>query len=99
MYGLTAIEIKNIQSVFSAFGEVKEVIIYGSRAKGSYRNNSDIDLTIKGDNLSLQSIFNMEEKLDDLLLPYKLDLSLFDKIENKDLLEHIERVGLKFYKK
>jgi len=99
MYGLTAIEIENIQSIFSTFEEVSEVIIYGPRAKGYYRNNSDIDLTIKGDNLDLSSMYRMEEKLDDLMLPYKLNLSLVDKIENKDLHAHIQKRGLIFHKK
>jgi type I restriction enzyme S subunit len=73
--------------------------LYGSRAKGNYRPNSDIDLTLKCKNVDLSTLFKIETDLDDLLLPYKIDLSIFHKIENQDLIEHINRVGVVFYEK
>lgn len=94
--GLKDKQAANIKSVFAKFPHIDEVILYGSRAKGTYRNGSDIDLTIKG-TLSLTELSRVEIELDDLLLPYKIDLSLHSKIDNLDLLEHIERVGKLFY--
>ncbi|GHT72537.1 hypothetical protein FACS189456_1300 [Bacteroidia bacterium] len=38
-------------------------------------------------------------EIDDLLLPYMIDLSIFHQIRNPDLVEHIERVGKKLYRK
>ena len=73
--------------------------MYGSRAKGNYRNGSDIDLTLIGKKLDLSKQFIIETELDDLLLPYKIDLSIYHKIENQDLIDHIKRVGSLFYKK
>ena len=78
---------------------VSEVILYGSRAKGNYRAGSDIDLTIKGKNLTTNWLMDLSMKLDDLLLPYEVDLSIFEHIENNDLVEHINRVGKVVYKK
>jgi predicted nucleotidyltransferase len=98
MFGLIDGEMTRIQSVFSQFEEVKEVLLYGSRAKGNYRKNSDIDFTLKGDHLTLDVMYQIEEKLDDLLLPYKIDLSIFNKIESKELINHIQHVGVSFFK-
>ncbi|HUH75577.1 MAG TPA: nucleotidyltransferase domain-containing protein [Chitinophagales bacterium] len=98
-YGLKKNAIQSIQEVFKLYPQINNVVLYGSRAKGNFRPNSDIDLTIKGEDLSLKILFKIETDLDDLLLPYKMDVSLFNKIENQDLVAHIERVGVVFYEK
>ena len=97
MYGLKDTHIHKIQSVFAQYGNIEKAILYGSRAKGNYRTGSDIDLTLVGENLDLATLFKIENELDDLLLPYKIDLSIYHKIENKDLTDHIIRVGVVFY--
>ncbi|WP_136064807.1 nucleotidyltransferase domain-containing protein [Modicisalibacter radicis] len=86
-----------IRGVFSNFLAVEEAILYGSRAMGTYRPGSDIDLTLKGCSLSWRDLQQVEVALDDLLLPYRFDLSLYDQIDNPDLLAHIGRVGIVFY--
>jgi predicted nucleotidyltransferase len=95
--GLPPETIKKIQQVFANYSEVERVCLYGSRAKGDFQNGSDIDLTIMGDALSSAQSLRIENELDELLLPYKIDLSLFRQIENTDLIEHIRRVGVEFY--
>lgn len=94
--GLKPATLKKIRKVFAAHPEIDQVVLYGSRAKGNYRTGSDIDLTIKGDQLTLSQLTRIEQELDDLLLPYKIDLSLFHTIENQDLIQHINRVGIIF---
>jgi len=96
-FGLKKSTIELIKGVFSDHPEVRQVIIYGSRAKGNYRNGSDIDLTIRGETVSLSELMKIETELDDLLLPYKIDLSLLHKINDASLLDHIERVGAVFF--
>jgi predicted nucleotidyltransferase len=98
-FGLSDDTVEKIREVFSSFPEVEEVVIYGSRAKGSFRAGSDIDFTLKGEKLTHSILSRINIKLDDLLLPYKIDTSLFDSIDNKDLLDHISRVGKVFYRK
>jgi type I restriction enzyme S subunit len=98
-YGLKEHVVISIKSVFAKYPQVENAILYGSRAKGNYRPNSDIDLTLKGENLDLSTLFKIETDLDDLLLPYKIDLSIFSKIENQDLIEHINRAGIAFFKR
>ena len=96
-YGLTPTDLKKILTVFTQYSAVKEVVLYGSRAKGNYRPGSDIDLTLKGVELNLRILNTISAKLDDLLLPYYFDLSIFNQIDNKDLCEHINRVGVTIY--
>lgn len=98
-FGLKIQTIDAITEVFKRYPLVDRVVLYGSRAKGDFRANSDIDLTLIGENLDLTLLLKIETDLDDLLLPYKIDLSLFRKIENKDLRDHINRVGIVFYEK
>lgn len=95
-YGLLLSDIEKINGVFKRYPEIETAILYGSRAMGTHRNGSDIDLTLKGD-ISTQLLFAIENALDDLLLPYKIDLSVFDTITNPELIEHIRRVGKVFY--
>ena len=99
MYGLKDIDIEKIKSIFAKFAKIEKAILYGSRAKGNYRDNSDIDLTIVGKNIGLSKLFKIETELDDILLPYKIDLSIYHKIENQDLVEYINRCGVVFYEK
>jgi predicted nucleotidyltransferase len=98
-YGLSENIIKQIQEVFCSYPEINEAILYGSRAKGNYKPGSDIDLTFKGEKLNITLLNQISLKLDDLFLPYTFDLSIFLHIKNTELLEHINRVGISFYKK
>lgn len=96
-HGLPDTAVAKLQSVFAAHPHVEQVILYGSRAKGNYRPGSDIDLSIVGDAVDWQELLRIDNEIDDLLLPYKWDLSLLRQIDNPDLLEHIRRVGVVFY--
>lgn len=99
-YGLKSEVISAIEEVFKAFPQIGRVILYGSRAKGSYRKGSDIDLTLvasEGQALDLSVQFQIEEALDELMLPYFFDISIHTNINNPQLLDHIDRVGQVFY--
>ena len=99
-FGLTKNTLISIQRSISKITQIDKVIIYGSRAKGNYRTGSDIDITLFGNNLTLDnSIYPLMDLLDDLYLPYTFDISIFEKIENQNLKDHINRVGQIFYEK
>jgi len=98
-FGLALEMIDKINSVFMKYPEVEEVIIYGSRAKGNYRNGSDIDISLKGKDLNDSIRSKIFLDIDDLDTPYLFDISIFDKLKSPDLEEHINRVGQVFYKK
>jgi len=95
--GLPQETLAKIKKVFAGHSGVREVVLYGSRAKGTYRNGSDIDLTIKGSSIDYSELLTLETELDDLMMPYMIDLSIFENIENSSLVEHIEQLGLLFY--
>lgn len=98
-FGLKQSTIDKIKNVFFSFEDIEKVIIYGSRAKGNYRNGSDIDLTFFGRGLDITILNKISIELDDLLLPYSFDLSIFEQIKNEDLIAHINRVGVIFFQK
>lgn len=75
---------------------MEKVILFGSRAKGCHHPGSDIDLTIVGDDITATERDRILLDLDDLFLPYTIDLNLFRQITSEDLREHIERVGVEF---
>lgn len=96
-FGLEEQVIEKICEVFSRHPQVERAILYGSRAMGNYRPGSDIDLALTAGELDLSLLQKIEWELDELLLPYRIDLSLLSRIENPKLLEHIRRVGRPFY--
>jgi len=97
VFGLKPSMVHSMGAVFSAHPEVEQAVLYGSRAKGNFKRGSDIDLSLTGAGLTMPLLLKIENELDDLLLPYKIDLSIRDRIDNPELLAHIERVGVSFY--
>lgn len=98
MYGLKEETIDQIKSICCRYPQIEEVILYGSRAMGSFKNGSDIDLTLKGHDLNLDVLIRLSNELDDTSLPYMFDLSIYDHIQNRSLLDHIDRVGVVIYR-
>jgi len=96
-YGLKDSTIQKIQSVLALYPQVEKAILYGSRAMGNYKNGSDIDLTLCGAGLTMKVLYRIMDELDDLLLPYMIDLSILEDIGDAGLRDHIQRVGLTFY--
>lgn len=99
-YGLSESTIQKICAVFGRHPQVKKAILYGSRAKGTYKNGSDIDLTLcGGSDLTLDALCRIRDELDDLLLPHEIDVSIFRDIGDPDVVDHIQRVGVPMYEK
>ena len=89
-----------ICEVFKRYPEVDKAVLYGSRAKATHKNGSDIDLTLHGGrDLTLNVLLRIANDLDDLFLPYTFDLSIFRKITDPDVTEHIRRVGITMYER
>ena len=91
--------IKELKEIFSSNPNIESVILYGSRAKGNFKNGSDIDLAIKGKELILKDIYSLQNKIDDLNLPYTFDIQIYDNIKEPALKDHINRVGIVIYTK
>jgi len=97
-YGLTDRTFNTLNSIFQKYSGIKQVVLYGSRAKGKYRNGSDIDLTLKTDDAFTHSdLLHISGDFDDSNIPYFVDVSIYDKLSNPDLKAHIDRVGKVLY--
>lgn len=71
------------------------VILFGSRAKGTNTERSDIDIAVKG----VKNIWELQEKLEEIPTLYKIDLVDLDTCKNQLLMEDIEQYGREIYKK
>jgi len=98
-HGLSVSTVERIVSVLAHYPEIEKAVLYGSRAKGNYRTGSDIDLTLFGDRITHTLLTRLDNELDDLLLPYEFDLSLFSDLTHQELIDHIHRVGVTFYER
>jgi uncharacterized protein len=89
-------DLETIVRVISRFPDITKAVIFGSRAKGTYQPGSDVDIAIWAMNydnaLQLPGILN-----DETLLPYKFDVLNYDSIDNQELKDHINRVGVNIY--
>jgi len=97
-YGLSDKTLEILNSIFRKYLGIKQVVLYGSRAKGSYRKGSDIDMSLKTDNTFTRlDLLHIVGDLDDSDLPYLVDVSIYDNLSNPDLRAHIDRVGKILY--
>ncbi len=98
-YGLPLHAISAIQQVLAAHREVERAILYGSRAIGRHRPASDIDLPLIGAAITPHTMALIEAELDDLLLPWMIDLSRLSDLSHPPLREPIARVGELLYQR
>ncbi len=94
MLGLTQKELEILKSVFQKFDEINEVILFGSRALGTHKKSSDIDLAIKG-KVNINTLSKLKYTLEeDTILPYFFDVVIYDNIKNIELKNHIDEFGV-----
>ncbi|MDP2038366.1 MAG: nucleotidyltransferase domain-containing protein [Ignavibacteria bacterium] len=93
-YGIAGEDLDSIIKTIRRQNKVKKLILFGSRAKNNFRKGSDIDIAIIADELSLSELNQIRVDLSELLLPYKVDVIDYSTILNKDIIEHINKVGV-----
>jgi len=99
MYGLKNTDLETILEAVKKYPNINEAILFGSRAMGTHKLGSDVDIALKGDGLSgtilaLSVYLNQES-----ILPYYFDIIDYHVIDNTELIDHIDRVGKSIYKK
>jgi uncharacterized protein len=99
MFGLSNNIIEEFCSIFKKHPNIDEVLIFGSRAKGNYSEGSDIDLALKGKDVTFDQIMNINLQIDDLGLLYKVDVLFYNDKIGTPIGGHIDRVGKVFYTK
>lgn len=99
LYGLKDNELKQILDIIAKNGNVDSAVLYGSRAKGTFKPFSDVDLTLNGSNLSKKDLNSLSLAFSESRLPYSFDLSIFSSLKNEALIDHIHRCGVEIYRK
>jgi predicted nucleotidyltransferase len=98
--GLVEGDLQNVVSVLIQFPEVELASVFGSRAKGNYKNGSDVDIALKGKQLSFMIVARINSILnEETSMPYRFDVLNYETITNNELKEHIDRIGLVIYNK
>lgn len=87
----TYIKIKNVLNKFTQH----KFKIFGSRARGDYKNNSDIDLAVFGE-INENDEFLILNELDLIDMPYTIDVVFMKKIDKQSLIDSILKEGVDF---
>jgi uncharacterized protein len=95
--GLTESQLNLLQTVFKNYPAIKTVKLYGSRAKRTFNERSDIDLVVFGENISRFLISDLLLELENSDLPYLVDVQNYAELKNRQLIAHIDRVGVVIY--
>lgn len=82
---------------FQTFNLVKEVVLYGSPARGNHTDRSDIDLVIRNSRLDRHQLGKLKLDIDNSDIPHMVDLQIYEAIKNSRLRDHIDRVGVVIY--
>lgn len=100
MFGLSTEHIIQIQTIFQKHPEIELAFIFGSRAMNSYKPASDVDIAIKGEQINRQTILEVSRQLnEETLMPYNFDIVNYHTIQNKELIVHIDKVGVLLFEK
>jgi len=96
--GLYKPDMEAIVAVLSQEPKVDQALIFGSRAKGNFKNGSDIDLALKGEKLDFNTVSQISYRLnEETAMPYRFDVLNYHGIQEPSLLEHIDMVGIELY--
>lgn len=98
-HGLSDTTVDRISGVFERFPEIHEVMLFGSRAEGTHKPGSDIDLSLVGESLDWRLVGRIHDALEDLLLPYRFSLVVLDSDTDPDIAAHIRRVGFRLFER
>jgi uncharacterized protein len=98
-YGLLESDINQVVETLQQNRNITKVVLFGSRAKGTYHAGSDVDLALFGRHLGLNDLLDLSIEIEKLNLPYMFDLILHDRIKEITLLDHIKRVGVNLFER
>lgn len=96
-YGIEEKYWTTINDVFARHPNVRQVVLYGSRAKGTNKKFSDVDITLMGTDADWRDLLSVSSLLEESNIPYIFDVSLFKNLKNDALIDHINRCGINIY--
>ena len=97
--GLSEKQFNQIIQCFKRFPQIERAVVFGSRAKGNYKQSSDVDIAFWGDFSKISAKGRIESELEELPIIYTFDCLEYESLKNEALKEHIDRVGVEIYKK
>ena len=97
--GLSATALETVVRAISTDSRVEKIVLFGSRAKGTWYPGSDIDLAVYGCAIKHEDLSRWKERLEELLFPWSVDMVEEDQIANAALRAHIERVGVVLFER
>lgn len=98
-FGLSESNLRELYDILSSMPHIEEAIIFGSRARGDYKNGSDVDLSLKGRDLTFHDLAVLDDKLYCSYIPYFFDTNDYSRLTNPDLISSIDRDGKVLYKR
>lgn len=94
-YGLHESDLHLIITASQTIPEIEQLLLFGSRAKGTEKPGSDVDLAIKGKAVTYDTVLQLSDRLNEQLpLPYFFDVINYHSIQEPRLTEHIDNVGI-----
>lgn len=99
MYGLSDQNLQELRGILASIPHIEEAIIYGSRARGDYKSGSDVDLSLKGRDLTFHDLALLDDKLYYSYIPYFFDTNSYADLANPDLIANINKDGKVIYRR
>lgn len=93
-WGLDDKTLSRVRRILATFPEVDRAVLYGSRAMGTQRPGSDIDLTLHGHGIDWKLCAEIAGMFEASSIPYRVDVSVWDLLTHEALKDHIRRRGV-----
>lgn len=99
-FGLLDEDLTYIVKSLQQFPEIEKAAVFGSRAKGTHKSGSDVDIAIWGDAIVFSTVSRLHAMLEEESpMPYFFDIVDYSHLNNEELKKHIDRVGVPIYVK
>lgn len=96
-FGLSERIVDSLRDVFARYPMVRKAVMYGSRAAGSHRSYSDIDIAVMAPAMQDRDFSALWNELDDLPILFRLDVVHFERVSNPRLRQNIIAEGVVLY--
>lgn len=98
-HGLSERDMRTITGILRKYPDVRQVCLFGSRAKGTFHAGSDIDLAIMNTGVQESTVRRLQSDFEESSLPWFVDIVDFPSLTHEGLKDHIRRVGVVIYER
>ncbi len=96
-HGLSSGVLEILHTIFERYPEIRQVRLYGSRARGTHRPGSDIDLAVFAPDMSEARLAALWQDLEASPIAFNIDLVHVETLTKPDLRDHILAEGIPIY--